>query len=121
MKIKPSDAVAGSADSGLYPLDRSRIEQRIVIFQDQSQKQSALDTPRKLREIIVSAITPLPTEQKKSAMANSKKKRKQVQAKTGEVLTADDMIERLKEEEYAREKRRERNKKRALQVNPVFK
>ena len=120
VKIKPSNAVAGFAGSGLYPLDRSRVQPRIVLSQVHPQQNNVPDTPRKtLREAIILAITPSPSEETKAAMVNSKKKRKRVQAKAGEVLTAEDVIKRLKEEESAREekKKKKETKNKAGQSN----
>eukprot|EP00794_Sanderia_malayensis_P018586 gene18586-20451_t len=58
----------------------SRVQPRIVLLQEQPQQSTAPDTQRKLlREAIISAITPSPSEQTKNAMMNSKKKRKRVQ------------------------------------------
>ena len=120
VKIKPSNAVAGFAGSVLYPLDRSRVQPRIVLSQVHPQQNNVPDTPRKiLREAIILAITPSPSEETKAAMVNSKKKRKRVQAKAGEVLTAEDVIKRLKEEESAREekKKKKETKNKAGQSN----
>eukprot|EP00794_Sanderia_malayensis_P019809 gene19809-21749_t len=104
-KIKPSNAVAGFSGSGLLPLDRKRVQPKIVdVSMEHQLSQTAPDTPRKLmKEAVIAAVTPSPSEQTKLAMLNSKKKRKRVQAKIGEVLTADDVVERLRIEQVERE------------------
>lgn len=58
--------------------------------------QTVPDTPRKLmREAVIAAVIPSPSEQTKFAVPNALKKIKRVQAKVGEVSTADDVVKRL--------------------------
>ena len=55
-----------------------------------------------LREAIFSAVAPTPSAETIAALENSKKKRKRVQASSGELLTCDEVVERLRIEEEER-------------------
>ena len=62
-----------------------------------------IGNPRRiLREAIFSAIAPTPSAETITALENSKKKRKRVQASSGELLTCDEVVERLRIEEEER-------------------
>ena len=89
------------------------MQPRIVeVATERQERQTAPDTPRKLmRKAVIEAVTPSPSEQTKAAMLNSKKKRKRVQARVGEVLTSDDVVERLRKEHVEREEKRSKNEK----------
>lgn len=57
-------------------------------------------------------MTPSPSDETTATMANAKRKRKRVQDKAGEVLTAEDVIERLRQKEIERNaKEASKNKK----------
>ena len=102
LKVKAENAVAGFVGSGLYPINPQKVKPRIVECNAPIQPGNA-ESPRKLlRQAIINAVTPSPSDSTKSAMANSHRKRKRVQAKAGEVLTDDEVVERLRKEEIAR-------------------
>eukprot|EP00794_Sanderia_malayensis_P019805 gene19805-21745_t len=63
----------------------------------------ALYSPRKLlRDAIVTTISQSLSAENKAAMKNKGQKRKRVQAKTGEILTSEDVCKRLQQEEQDR-------------------
>ena len=64
-------------------------------------------SPRKLlREAIISTISPEMSHANQTAVQDSDKKRKKVQAKVGEVLTTEEVCKRLKREGKERKLRR---------------
>ena len=77
-----------------------------------------LETPRKvLSRAIIQAIVPPLSEENRLSHENSKRTQKQVQAKHGEVLTSAEAVERLRREEFDRQKKETRaanSKKKAV-------
>lgn len=96
-RLKPEHAVAGFRGSGLYPVNRLACKHRIVDINNDADED--LPTPHKaLRDAILTRITP--TE------APKKGKRRRVQMECGEVLTADDVIERIRQEDIRRDEKK---------------
>eukprot|EP00794_Sanderia_malayensis_P010565 gene10565-11686_t len=107
--MKPENAIPGFSGSGLYPIDLMKLTPRIAQVSLHPDISTSDNSPRKmLLQAIINAVMPPPTEETRAAMANSKRKRKRVQDKAGEVQMAEDVIERLRQEEI------QRNAKKAL-------
>eukprot|EP00795_Rhopilema_esculentum_P011062 gene11062-19921_t len=111
LKVKAENAVAGFVGSGLYPINPQKVKPRIVECNAPIQPGNAESHRKLLRQAIINAVTPSPSDSTKSAMANSHRKRKRVQAKAGEVLTDDEVVERLRKEEIARKQRKHQHRK----------
>ncbi|XP_046675524.1 uncharacterized protein LOC124364243 [Homalodisca vitripennis] len=60
---------------------------------------------KKLREAILSTLSPEQSSSIKDALKNSKTKRRRVQGSCGEVMTTNEVMDRLKEEEDARKEK----------------
>ena len=120
-KLKPSNAVAGFTGSGIHPVDREKVKKRVIHTTVEETDEDAPDTPRKLlRKPIIAAVTPSPSEETQSAMENSKRKRKRVQAKVGEVLISADVIERCRKEGEERSKKKSKKDKTQTSNNASF-
>jgi hypothetical protein len=100
--------------SGLFPVDRQRVLQRIstnsiddqgeAVQQPQAQPGPSTDySPRQLliREI-TKVISPEGTADTEAAKKNQAQRRKRVQAKCGEVLTEAECMERLRQDEESK-------------------
>ncbi|XP_054724111.1 jerky protein homolog-like [Uloborus diversus] len=126
-----TNVIKGFKGSGIYPPNRKALAHKVTIsseFADtmQSDAISSTDVPsnsqnlssspsekftskntisspyKDLKCAILSAISPKPSDLTTTCMSNLKRKRKRVQAKTGEVLTNKDVLERLKVESEKR-------------------
>lgn len=65
---------------------------------------------RKLRDAIIRTISPEQSNDVKAALQNSKARRRRVQGTCGEVLTSDEVQERLKQEEILRNSKKSKKK-----------
>ena len=93
----------GFNGSGIYPVDKSKPMKKIMNMQQKldevdkfNEKENVL---KSLQRGIESALTPSLSEPKLRALANAKNRRARVQAQKGEILTAQDVVARLQEEE----------------------
>ena len=112
MKMKPSHLVGGFRGAGLWSFNPEavRAEKIIEVGEEHPWSSQACEeepvTPRKLlREAIVCAIAPPLSAENQHCVENSAKRRKRVQAKYGEVMTSEDVVERLRLEEIARKEK----------------
>lgn len=112
IKHRQDLAVNGFKGSGLYPVDREAVDRRIVEVDvdDDPLPGVSCESPRKqLIKSIIEVVTPDPSRQPK------KKSRKRVQHSSGEVLTSEDVLNRLRiEEEMRQEKRSQKSSKKKL-------
>ena len=104
-KTKPNHLVRGFRGADLWPLNLGAVRaERIIGQQDEEQSSSSGQAEetmlrKLLQEAIVNAIAqPLP-EENRQCLENSKRKKKRVQAKHGQVLTEEEAVERLHQEE----------------------
>ena len=110
--VKPKNAVTEFAGSSLYRFDPFKLKSHTISSETSTSQQSTRvdlessspPTPRKmLQQAIIHAITP-PASKTEQTLNNSKPK--QVQDKTGEVLTGDNVAKRLyKEQQRAKLKK----------------
>ena len=89
----------GFRDAGLWPFnsDGVSLEKCQNVLEDPTTPDDIGSLQRILYEAIVSAIAPTPLAETITALENSKKMRKQVQASSGEVLPCDEVVERLQD------------------------
>ncbi|XP_065653039.1 uncharacterized protein LOC136080350 [Hydra vulgaris] len=94
---------SGFNGSGLYSVDKSKPMKKIVNMQPMHEEVDKFNKKenvvKNLQRSIDSVLTPSPSQPTLTALANSKKRRARVQAKKGEILTAQDVVARLQEEE----------------------
>ncbi|GFW63089.1 uncharacterized protein TNCV_4454371 [Trichonephila clavipes] len=98
--MKPENAVNGFKGLGLYPLNRKAIQHRIFIT-DKGNCEGPLG-PHFENENKLESYKNHLSVKTISAIENSKRKRKKLQSKTGEVLTTENVWERLAAEESNR-------------------
>ena len=91
----------GFRGAGLWPFnsDGVSLEKCQNVLEDPTTPDDIGSLQRILYEAIVSAIAPTPSAETITALENSKKMRKQVQASSGEVLLCDEVVERLQDYE----------------------
>ena len=101
-RLKPENIIGGFRGSGLFPVDKHQVDNRIVGLKKADKRpgmdesSESLPTPRKaIRDAIVATISP-------GEPLPKKQKRRRVQHSLGEVMTHDDVIERLRTEEIER-------------------
>ena len=96
--------VGGFRGAGLCPFnsDVVSLEKFQNILEDPTTPDDIGSPQRILCEAIVSVIAPTPSAETITALENSKKKRKWVEASSGEVLASDEVVERLRIEEEER-------------------
>ena len=100
--LNPSHAVNGFRGSGLIPVDRSAVQHR-VLAEPAVMDTGEVMTPRKvLREAIIKTVSPDPDLQMPS------RARRRVQHVTGEILTEETVLSRLREEEDNRKEKRKK-------------
>lgn len=138
--MSAKNIIKGFKGSGIFPPNRKAIAHKITISSEhaeglqpavsvssnmpsssqitslsQSQEcmsQSTISSPFKdLKCAILSAISPKPSDFTSACMNNLKRKRKRVQASTGEVLTNEDVLERLKMESEKRNELKDKKMK----------
>lgn len=144
ISFKSNHIIGGFKGSGIYPVNQTVLESKIVSIQsnisaqtnpelgnsqvqetDQSNNSlnsSGLSTKMsptsKLRDAIINTLSPDQPEDVRTALKNSKAKRRRVQGSCGEVLTTDEVLDRLKEEEV---KRSQKKKKRTTKSTTALK
>lgn len=130
--IRPENAIKGFKGSGLFPINKSEVEKKILFTgmtaSDKSlispseevrsepstssannnpegvdkpviSDDSILESPLKdLKRAILNTLSPPISDINKKAVENSKRKRKRIQAKIGEVLTEAAVVQRLEGE-----------------------
>lgn len=100
--LSPDNLVAGFRGSGLYPVDKHKIDGRIL--QDNLQNiedKEDLPTPHKaMREAVIGVLTPPEPPKKRGP-------RRRVQATMGEIMTEEKVAERLRVEEQERKRKKE--------------
>ena len=102
-RLKAEYVVSGFRGSGLFPVDKQKVNKRMVIVIDDDN----LPTPRKvMRDAIICAISPSEPVPKRGP-------RKRVQHTSGEVLTEAAVMDRLRQEE---EDRASKKRKKAFPV-----
>lgn len=135
--LKGENAIKGFKAAGLYPIDKTAVEHKIVLTEIDGKiiannvaepstsatsgalskltssstiSNFAISSPYKeLKQAILTTISPLQSEGTKKALENARRKRKRVQTKIGEVMTTSDVAERLLEEERVRATKKKRN------------
>ncbi|XP_065671687.1 uncharacterized protein LOC136089564 [Hydra vulgaris] len=94
---------SGFNGSGLYSVDKSKPMKKIVNMQPKHEEVDKFNKKenvvKNLQRAIDSVLTPSPSQPTLTALTHSKKRRARVQAKKGEILTAQDVVARLQEEE----------------------
>ncbi|GBL88780.1 hypothetical protein AVEN_158910-1 [Araneus ventricosus] len=119
--MKPENAMNRFKGAGFYPLNRKAIEHCILTTEKKNNQEYTkidsstsiassevvtLNSPlNDLKKAILQTFSPTPSVNTVSATENSKKKRKRVQSKSGEVLTNKTVLERLVVEERDRKKK----------------
>ena len=104
-KTKPNHLVRGFRGADLWPLNLGAVRaERIIGQQDKEQSSSSGQAEeamlrKLLQEAIVNAIAQPFPEENRQCLENSKRKKKRVQAKHGQVLTEEEAVERLHQEE----------------------
>jgi hypothetical protein len=105
--LKAKNANAGFRGSGLYPVDREKPMKKVTNIQESDVEANTTteeETPRKrLTNAFLKSISPEVSEPVALALQNNKKKRKRVQGKTGEVLTRQEVLDRLQQEQTERQ------------------
>ena len=114
-QLKPLNAINAFRGAGLYPPDRQAVTHRIVAAgssqnsppNDEGDK-IFVQTPQKaLRTAILDVLSPTASEETVTAKKQKLRKRKRVQAKVGEVLTEESVLQRLEKEAFERQKKKE--------------
>ena len=117
--IQNRGANCETSGSGLYPINRRKVLDRITLpscdqadgppraTADDPSPSTSENSPRKLliREI-TRVISPEVTAEVAGALKNQGRRRKRVQATTGEILTEGESAKRLEEEEQARKSKK---------------
>ena len=118
--VSSTHLINGFRKAGLWPFNQAAVSvEKCVAEADDIivETEPGADTPRKaLRQAIINAIAPPPSKDTEKALENAKKKRKRVQAKSGEVLTTPTVLQRLKDEAEARSAK-QKEKKEKLRKN----
>ena len=117
-KLDPQLAVSGFRGAGIVPLDPAKVSSRMVGGEGVAKRNGVPSPVKALKEAVLNVISPSQSEGTKTALANKAKRRSRVQAKVGEVLTAEASVRRLEQEEEQRGKKaaamRQPKKKRKL-------
>ena len=114
--LDSANVLNGFKKTGLYPLNKDAVNDKIVIDpikllnQNKPDKPTTSNTKKDPTQLMIDAVTkvlqPDISEEFQAALNNKKKPRKRVQAKTGEILTKDIVLERLLVEQEEREKKK---------------
>lgn len=102
MSLNPMNVVGGFRGAGLYPVDPERLTSRIVSSVSESGTGHLASPGKKIANAVIHVLSPQASTETKEALANSSRSRKRVQAKSGEVLTHPEVVERLKNEHEER-------------------
>lgn len=128
-QLQPQNAIGGFRGSGLYPANRKAVMHRVTQTLDTSKPTSSSiaatsdelniqSTPRKLlRKAIIEVIAPTPSADTIATQDQKKRNRKRVQSKVGEVLTEEDVLERMREEEETRKQKTIRITEKNMEMN----
>ena len=106
-ELNPAHVMAGFRGSGLYPICPEKVKPRVVETASPSSSPDA-EPPspaRAIADAVLGVLSPPPSAAAQSAMTNSKRSRRRVQAKQGEVLTSPEVLKRLQEEKRRREEK----------------
>ena len=104
--LEPAHAVAGFRGSGLFPVDKTKVSHCLT---DGRTTSASTNLPAEaLQDAVMSVVSPTPSAETQAALDNKKVRRKRVQAKAGEVLTAENALKRLEEEERMRDSKKKR-------------
>ena len=76
----------------MVPLDRSKVPPRMV---GGTRKGNKVDSCKAINEAVLNVTAPTPSTAAEGALANRAQRRSRVQAKVGEVLTAETSIAQL--------------------------
>lgn len=98
MSLRPEHVIGGFRGSGLYPVDPERLDSRIVSSATDSGTGNQSSPGKKIADAVIRIISPQASPLTVEALANSSRGRKRVQAKSGEVLTHPEAVERLRKE-----------------------
>ena len=99
--MDPTHAISGFRGAGLYPVDKSKVNHRLI---DGKTSNVNVNSPSQaLQDAVLSVVSPNRSAETQSALENKKARRRRVQAEAGEVLTAEDALRRLNEEQQSRE------------------
>ena len=115
-KLNQLHAINGFKDAGLIPLDKERMLRRVIPTEANYDKEcddgdTCLMTPRSaMRKAVCGVLRPELLDETAAILKDKAKKRKRVQAKTGEVLTEVDVARRLQLEEIERNEKKEKKK-----------
>ena len=102
LTLDKTHAISGFRKTGLYPVDRTAVKNKILRTASEVPVDGAGHSPgRLLRSAILKEITPKETPVKP-------KTRARVQSKIGEVLTEEVVLERLQKEQAEREKKKQK-------------
>ena len=121
-KLSSRNAIAGFRATGLWPLSQDKVIVRLskkVKATPEKQlskvptdrEESQVVTPNTaMRAAVASILAPAPSDETKALLQQKKRPRKRVQAKAGEVLTSEEVAERLRIEEIERKAKKEAQK-----------
>ncbi|XP_077968684.1 uncharacterized protein LOC144422763 [Styela clava] len=111
-KINPQWAIGGFRGSGLFPVNEEIVKKRAVDRPNPDSNSSLGPVSLEhFQKAIVDVITPMSSPETCSAKKNSSRSRKRVQAKTREILTSVESMDRLKNEMIGRKKKKTAKRK----------
>ena len=133
-KKSAANLIGGFRGSGLWPFNSLAVSVEKCINEDEDDdaQPSTSSTPDRdvtpgvaspsriiLSEAIVNAIAPKPSADTELALKNSRRKRKRVQAEHGEVLTTEQVAERLRQEAEERKAKAAKKKQKKSATKKV--
>jgi len=109
-------AEGGFRGSGLYPINAEIVKCKCVDYiNDDTDNENVIA----IQTAVKAVIFPDPSTETSQIMTQSKKRRKRVQMKTGEVLSSPQSLQRLQQEEKARNEKRKATSKVVRKTNSV--
>ena len=104
-ELNPAHVMAGFRGSGLYPVCAEKVKPRMVDAAAPSTSSGVepASPARAVANAVLQVLSPPSSAATQAAMTNSKRSRRRVQAKQGEVLTSPEVLKRLQEEKEKRE------------------